>query len=100
MARWLNLEEAAALVPDGAKVALGGAHRMSPLALVKALIRRRVKDLHLITTATGGFGVELLAAAGALAKVETAQVSLGELGLAPAFRQGVEAGRIEVLDAS
>jgi len=100
MAAWIEMNEAAALVPDGSKVALGGAHCMSPLALVGAIIHRGVKGLHLITAPTGGLGVELLVVAGAVARLETAQISLGEFGLAPAFRRGVEEGRVHVLDAS
>ncbi len=100
MAEWLTLDAAAALIPHQAQVALGGSHHMAPLGLIKALIRRKVKGLYLITAPTGGFGVELLAAAGAIKKIETAQVSLGELGLAPAFRRAAESGRLEVLDSS
>ncbi len=101
MAERINgLDEAAELVADGSLVAIGGAHRMEPVALTKALIRRGVRDLHVVTGPTGGFSVELLAAGNALAVVETAQVSLGELGLAPAFRQGVEEGLIKTVDAS
>jgi glutaconate CoA-transferase subunit A len=100
MAEWISPREAAELVNDGAKLALGGSHRMAPMALVRALVGRGLSRLHLITTPTAGFGAELLAAAGALETVETAQVSLGELGLAPAFRKGAEEGRFKVLDAS
>ncbi len=100
MADWITLEEAAGMVPDKSKLALGGSHRLAPMALVKALAGQGVKDLHLITTPTGGFGAELLAAAGALQKAETAQISLGEFGLAPAFRKGVEEGKIHVADGS
>jgi len=100
MAEWISPREAAALATNGAKLALGGSHRMAPMALVRALVKRGLRDLHLITTPTGGFGAELLAAAGALAVVETAQISLGELGLAPAFRKETEEGRLRILDAS
>ncbi len=100
MAEWISLEEAAGPVSQGSKLALGGSHRLAPLALIKEVIRKGVSGLHLVTTPTGGFGAELLAAAGAISKAETAQVSLGEFGLAPAFRQGVEEGRIHVIDGS
>ena len=100
MAEWISVKDAAGMVPDGSSLALGGSHRMAPLALIKALAARGVGDLHLITTPAGGFGAELLAAAGALAKAETAQISLGEFGLAPAFRKGVEEGKIQVLDSA
>lgn len=100
MAEWITAEQAAGMVPDRAKLALGGSHRMAPMALIKALAVQGVRELHLITTPTGGFGAELLAASGAVRKAETAQISLGEFGLAPAFRQGVEEGRIQVMDGS
>ncbi len=100
MAEWISLDEAAGLVPDGASLALGGSHRLAPLALIKAIVKNGVRDLHVITTPTGGFGAELLAAGGAVKVAETAQVSLGEFGLAPAFRRGAEEGRIHIVDGS
>ncbi len=100
MAQWISLEETAGLVPDRISLALGGAHRMAPLALIKEVIKRGIRDLHLITTPTGGFGAELLLAAGAVTKVETAQVSLGEFGIAPAFRQAAEKQGVPVKEGS
>ena len=64
MAQWISLEQAAGMVPDGASLALGGAHRMAPLTLIRELIKKGTRELHLITTPTGGFGAELLLAPG------------------------------------
>ncbi len=103
MAAWLTKVEAEGMlgtVSAGARVALGGGASMAPVGLIKALLAGQARDLHLITAPTGGFGVELVIASGRAAVVETAQVSLGELGMAPAFRQEVEGGRLKVFDAS
>jgi len=42
MAAWIEMNEAAALVPDGSKMALGGAHCMSPLAFIHGPIKERL----------------------------------------------------------
>lgn len=97
---WISIEEAADLVKDESTLALGGAHRMAPVALVAAVAKRGLTGLRLITTPTGGFAAELLLASGAVSAIESAQVSLGELGLAPAFRKGAESGDLNVLDTS
>ena len=49
-----NLDEAAALVPDGATVAIGGLSMNStPMAFVRALLRRGVRDLTLVAIVQG-----------------------------------------------
>ncbi|MEX2495726.1 MAG: CoA-transferase [Woeseia sp.] len=89
----------AALVPDGAKVALFKDCGV-PMELGRALVRRRARDLHIVTVPTGGLLPDMLIGAGCVATVETAGVSLGELGLAPRFVAAVKEGRIRILDAT
>lgn len=93
----LELAEAAALVPDGATVAIG---RPPALALIRGLIRLRRRDLHLLGVPTGDIGIELLIDAGCARSVESSGVDLGEHGQAPAFAREVEAGRLRVLDST
>lgn len=88
---------AAALVPDGATVALG---RPPALALVRELIAQGRRDLHLVGVPTGDIGIELLVAAGCARSLESSGVDLGEHGQAPAFTRAVEAGRLQVLDST
>lgn len=95
-----SVDQAIGPVESGALVALGDAHRMEPIALAGGLIRAGARDLRLVTGPTGGLAVDLIIAAGLAAQVETAQVSLGEFGLAPAFRKAVEGGRLAVLEAA
>lgn len=95
--RRVELAEAAALVPDGASVAIG---RPPALALIRELIRLGRRDLHLVGVPTGDIGVELLVAAGCARSLESSGVDLGEHGQAPAFARAVEDGRLKVFDST
>lgn len=95
--RQLDLAAAAALVPDGASVAIG---RPPALALIRELIRSGRRDLHLVGVPTGDIGVELLVAAGCARSLESSGVDLGERGQAPAFARAVEEGRLRVFDST
>ncbi|MDE1950238.1 MAG: CoA synthetase [Burkholderiales bacterium] len=103
---FVSLDELAARVADGASLSVNkGDEADVPMALAKALIRRRVRGLRLVTLPTAaypasGMMVDLLIGAGCVASIETSGVSLHELGPAPRFVQAVRAGLIEVLDAT
>ncbi|MPZ67579.1 MAG: CoA transferase subunit A [Pseudonocardiaceae bacterium] len=94
------LQQAAALVPDGALVALGGGlSARLPMALVRALVRRGIRGLHVVGSAHG-IDVDLLIAAGAIAVCEESYVGFEQdLGLAPAFRRAAESASIEVRES-
>lgn len=95
-----TLDDAAALVPDGALLALGGGlcGRL-PMALVRALVRAGRRDLHLVGSAHS-IDVDLLIGAGAVAVCEESYVGFEQdLGLAPAFRRAAETGTVEVRES-
>ena len=94
----ISLAAAARLVPDGARIALGGfAVYQHPMAFVRELVRQRRRDLTVVGVVNGN-EVDLLAGAGCLAGVETSYVGLEKYGLARAFRRAVEAGTLDVVD--
>lgn len=101
-----TVDDLAALVPDGASITVHkGDEPDVPMALARALIRRGVRGLHVITLPTAaypasGMLVDLLIGAGCVASVETSGISLHELGPAPRFSAAVKAGRLKVLDAT
>src|SRR5438270_2631506 len=97
MARFVELEEAAALVPDGCSLGIG---RLPPMALVRALLRRGARDLDLVSAPTGGLAEDLLIAAGAVRSLHTSGVDLAEFGLAPNFGRAVEEGSVRVIDST
>jgi len=73
----ISLEEAAALVPDGALVGIGGSTlSRTPMAMVWALIRAGRRDLHCARGITSSEG-ELLLASGASQHILTSWFSLG-----------------------
>ncbi|OGA35048.1 MAG: hypothetical protein A3G80_07975 [Betaproteobacteria bacterium RIFCSPLOWO2_12_FULL_62_13b] len=92
-----TLAQALAGVGDGAKVIAAGAHYNNiPMALVRELIRRRVKNLEIIPTPSAGLWVDMLIAAGAVAKVHVSYIGMEFLGLAPNFRRAAESKAIAV----
>lgn len=96
----VSVRDALEGVRSGDTIAIGGSlMRRQPLALVRELIRRDVKELSLQTFATS-LATDLLAGAGAVARWEGVYAGMWWYGLAPNFRRGVEAARIEVVDYS
>lgn len=87
-------------VPDGALLALPPDYSYVPTALIRALIRRGVKDLHLLAVPIGGFAVDLLIGAGCVRVMEAAAVSLGEIGPAPRFTRAVQDGAVTMRDTT
>ena len=72
-----SLEAAAALVPDGASVGIGGSTlSRTPLAMIWALIRAGRRDLHCVRSISSSEG-ELLFAAGTSRHLLTSWFSLG-----------------------
>ncbi len=96
----LDLEALARAIPDGASIAIPPDYSGCAMAVVKALIRRRAKGLHLIGVPSGGFQADWLIGAGCVASVEAAAMTLGEHGLPPRFIAALKAGRIAMKDAT
>ena len=96
--RVIGAAEAAALVRDGMVVGLSGfSYQNPPMALVRAIVRRRVRDLTVVSGPTSGLETDLLIGAGCVRRVVTAGVAFERiLAIAPAFRRAAEQGAIEV----
>ena len=98
--RFHSIDGLAAHIGDGTRLAVPKDPAGAPMAAVRALIRSGVKDIHLITVPTNGWATDWLVGAGAVKRVETSGVSLGEFGGAPRFNEAVKTGSIEVRDAT
>lgn len=93
-----DADEAVASIASGATVGLGGFLSMRhPMALVRALLRRNLRDLTIVAPA-GGMDVDLLVASGAVRRIFVGVCSLDLAGPAPAFRKAAEERSIEVVD--
>src|SRR5271156_6950294 len=95
-----TLDEALAPVADGCMLAVPRESSGVPMAATRALIRRGVKQLHLVTLPTSTMQADLLIGAGCIATLETSAVSLGEFGPAPRFNAAILAGTVGMLDAT
>lgn len=93
-------DDLAALIPDGALLALPPDYSLVAMEVVRAIIRRQARNLRLLGVPILGMSADLLIGAGCVGEVETSAVSLGEAGLAPRFTEAVEKGEIEVRDAT
>lgn len=70
------------------------------MAATRALVRRGIRDLHLVCVPTSGLQADLLIGAGAIRTIETSAVTLGEYGGAPRFVDAVQQGRLVIKDAT
>jgi glutaconate CoA-transferase, subunit A len=95
-----SLDELAAAIPDGAKLAVPADYSGPAMAATRALIRRGAKHLHLVCVPVSGLQAELLIGASAVDTVETSAVTLGEFGPAPRFVEAVRRGTVVLKDAT
>lgn len=94
-----SLDDALAGIEDGAVIGVGGAVTAAhPMALVRGLARRGIRDARIVAP-TGGIDVDLLIAAGCVASVTGCYVGVeGLAGVAPVFRAAVQAGTVQMID--
>ena len=95
-----SLEEAASLIKDGSRIYIGGQSvHQHPMALVRELIRKGVKNLTIVG-AVSAQDVDILVGAGCVKRIEISYVGLEEFGPAPCFRRAVENGELELREYS
>lgn len=95
-----TLAAVAAAIADGIRLALAPDYSGCSLAVVRALIERGAKGLHLIGVPQLGFQADLLIGAGCVESVESAAVTLGEFGPAPCFSRAIMEGRLTIRDTT
>ena len=92
--------EAAEMIRDGMTIAIGGFINSShPMALVRQIIQRGIKNLTLVGAASGGLDLDLLIAAGCVRKLVTTYMG-GEhyCPVAPFFRVAAQRGELEIFE--
>src|SRR5580693_5045148 len=95
-----TIEEALAPIRDGIMLAVPREVAGVPMEATRALIRRGVRDLHLVALPTSSLQADLMIGAGCVAVLETSAVSLGEFGAAPRFTAAITAATIAMKDAT
>ncbi|MCL4765913.1 MAG: hypothetical protein KJZ80_06770 [Hyphomicrobiaceae bacterium] len=93
-----SLADAAGLVADGCRIAIGGfAIYQRPMAFVRELVRQRRKGLTVVGV-TNSIDTDMLIGAGAVRRVETSYVGFEKYGLARNFRRACERDGLDVVD--
>jgi len=95
-----DAEAVAAAILDGSSIGLPPDYSLVAMAVVRALVRRKARDLKLIGVPVLGLCADILIGAGCVREVETSAVTLGEAGLAPRFTEAAEKGSLKILDAT
>ncbi len=95
-----SLDEALSAITDGCMLVVPREVAGVPMAATRALIRRGVKNLHLVALPTSSLQADLLIGAGCVATLETSAVSLGEFGPAPRFSAAITGRTIKMMDAT
>lgn len=94
-----SLHEAAAYVKDGARLVMSANLHRPPMAFLRELVRRNVRDLRVIGVVGGDLNIDFLVGAGAVSVVDTCSVTMGEFArTGPNFARYVVAGRVRALD--
>jgi len=95
-----TIEDALTPIHDGIMLAVPREVAGVPMEATRALIRRGVRNLHLVTLPTSSLQADLLIGAASVTVLETSAVSLGEFGPAPRFTAAVKSGGISIRDAT
>jgi glutaconate CoA-transferase, subunit A len=95
-----TVDDLVAGVPDDAKIAVVKDECGVAMEITRALIRKGVNRLHIVTVPTSGLQTDLLVGAGLVETVETSAITLGEFGAPPNFVRAVKAGSIRLKDAT
>jgi len=95
-----DADQLAARIPDGSMLVVPADYGGSPAAAARALVRKGVRDLHLIGGPPSGYVADLLIGAGCVSRLEMPGVILGDFGLAPRFRDWVSSGRLQIKDTT
>jgi glutaconate CoA-transferase, subunit A len=96
----VTLDDLAARVENSAVVAVGGGlSSREPMSLLRAILRRGIRDLTVVGSAHG-IDIDLLSGGGAISRSSESYVGFEQdFGMAPNYRRAVETGAIKVDDS-
>jgi glutaconate CoA-transferase subunit A len=94
----LDEAEAAGWIESGMTIAIGGLLLSShPMALIRRIVQRGVRDLTVIGSPSAGLDIDILIAAGCVKKLITAYVGgEGIVAVGPAYKAALEAGSLKL----
>jgi glutaconate CoA-transferase, subunit A len=95
-----SVDEAVASIADGAMLVVPREVSGVAMAATRALVRRGIRNLHLVALPTSTLQADLLIGAGCVTTLETSAVSLGEFGPAPRFTAAILGATLRMKDAT
>lgn len=95
-----ELDAALTAITDGQMLAIPADYAGVAMEATRALIRRGIRQLHLVTLPASSLQADLLIGTGCVTTVETSAIGFGELGSAPRFTSAVMNGTIALKDAT
>lgn len=97
---FVTLEELTTSIASGTMLAIPKDESGAAMAATRVLIRRRVRDLHLLCVPVCGMQADLLIGAGCVAVVECGGIVINEVGVGPRFSDAVRKGTIRLRDST
>ena len=97
---FVSVDELVAAIGPGMMLAIPKDESGPAMAATRALIRRGVRDLHLLCAPVCGLHADLLVGAGCVKTVECGGIVINEIGVGPRFSQAVRRGSIQLLDST
>jgi len=95
----VSLEAAAAMVRDGDQVAMSSGFNHSPMAMLREIARRGVKDLHTIGIVGGSINLDFLIGTGQTKVIECCSIGFQPFSTVPPnFERYLKASRIYAMD--
>ncbi len=95
----VGLDEAASMVRDGSSVIMSAGFEHSPMAMLRTLARKGVKDLHTIGLVGGSINLDFLVGTGQTKVLECCSIGFQPFAReAPNFDRYLKEGRIYAMD--
>jgi glutaconate CoA-transferase subunit A len=96
----VSVEHLVSNVESGMMIALPKDESGVSMEAERALIRRGVKDLHLLCVPACGYQADILIGTGCVSTVECAGIIVSEFGVGPRFKAAVRSGGIALKDST
>jgi glutaconate CoA-transferase subunit A len=96
----IGIDQLVSIVEPGMMLAVPKDDSGAPVEIVRSLIRRGIRDLHLLCVPASGFHADLLIGAGCVGTLECGGIAVSEFGTGPRFRDAVKRGQLRLKDSS
>jgi glutaconate CoA-transferase subunit A len=94
------LSELTSHIPDGVMLAVPKDSSGVAMSATRELVRRGVRNLHLVCVPTSGIQADILIGSAAVHTLQTSAITLGEFGGAPRFAASLRNGELDMRDAT